>query len=276
MGLPSDITAIAQQAARQLERMVPAHAERLETVARDVAASLNRAIRLNAGSGYAAQQARVNLAGVEALVEAAAARHADGVVRVNREYGARAAAYGQRAMQAQIKAWAALYPSVRPLVDVQLSSALLGQSLLEYYDTSRETYGQQRIGRMKAALARGALRGDTLAATWESLAAELAIPKWKAERIARTEHSFAFHAREMADFIEVNDGDLGAWRKQLIATFDPRTGADSVSVHEQVRRIGQPFEDNEGRVYQHPPNRPHDREVLVFVPVESLTPEQRR
>jgi hypothetical protein len=45
-----------------------------------------------------------------------------------------------------------------------------------------------------------------------------------------------------------------------------------------VRRLTEPFEDNHGRIYMMPPNRPNDREVVVIVPVEAvegLDPEER-
>ncbi len=52
----------------------------------------------------------------------------------------------------------------------------------------------------------------------------------------------------------------------LVATFDRVTGRDSVLLHGQVRPVREPFFDAfNGRSFMAPPNRPHDREMLVGV-----------
>lgn len=56
--------------------------------------------------------------------------------------------------------------------------------------------------------------------------------------------------------------ELGDMVKILSATFDDRTGWDSYLVHGQIRRVDEAFEGPFG-MYQHPPNRPNDREVVV-------------
>lgn len=58
------------------------------------------------------------------------------------------------------------------------------------------------------------------------------------------------------------DDELGDMVKILCATFDDRTGWDSYQVHGQIRLPDQAFEWADG-AYQHPPNRPNDREVVV-------------
>jgi len=89
----------------------------------------------------------------------------------------------------------------------------------------------------------------------------------------RTEQSFASHRRQIFDLID-NFGDAAEdeFAKQLVATRDDRTGDDSLFVDGQVRRLMEEFEDNEGRRYQHPPNRPNDREVVVVVPAALAVP----
>jgi len=62
------------------------------------------------------------------------------------------------------------------------------------------------------------------------------------------------------------------WFKILVATFDNVTGTDSLFVHLQERPIDRPFEDNRGHLYQHPPNRPWDREVVLFEPRAETSP----
>lgn len=82
-----------------------------------------------------------------------------------------------------------------------------------------------------------------------------------AERIVRTETMGALN-RAGWESIRSADDDLGDMVKILSATFDARTGWDSYQVHGQIRRPDQAFAWA-GGLYQHPPNRPNDREVVV-------------
>lgn len=82
-----------------------------------------------------------------------------------------------------------------------------------------------------------------------------------AERIARTETMGAYN-RAGWEGIRSADADLGDMVKILSATFDSRTGWDSFQVHGQIRRPEEAFAWA-GGLYQHPPNRPNDREVVV-------------
>lgn len=86
-------------------------------------------------------------------------------------------------------------------------------------------------------------------------------PGYWAERIVRTEVMNA-NNRAGWESIRSADAELGDMVKILSATFDDRTGADSYAVHGQIRRPGEAFESWYGH-YQHPPNRPNDREVVV-------------
>lgn len=86
-------------------------------------------------------------------------------------------------------------------------------------------------------------------------------PAHWAERIVRTEIMGA-HNRAHWETIREADEQLGDMVKILCATFDDRTGSDSFAVHGQIRKPEQAFESWFG-LYQHPPNRPNDREVVV-------------
>lgn len=86
-------------------------------------------------------------------------------------------------------------------------------------------------------------------------------PAHWAERIVRTETMGAYN-RAGWEATRVADAQLGDMVKILCATFDERTGWDSYQVHGQVRRPNEAFEWD-GGLYQHPPNRPNDREVVV-------------
>ena len=84
-----------------------------------------------------------------------------------------------------------------------------------------------------------------------------------AERIVRTETAYAYNASRMETLHEAKARDFPDLGKKILATFDPRTAADSVAVHGQVRELREAFVDGAGRVYQHPPARPNDRETVI-------------
>lgn len=82
-----------------------------------------------------------------------------------------------------------------------------------------------------------------------------------AERILRTEVHAAYN-RAGWESVRRADTQLGDMVKILAATFDDRTSWDSYQVHGQIRRPQEAFEGAFGS-YQHPPNRPNDRETVV-------------
>ena len=86
-------------------------------------------------------------------------------------------------------------------------------------------------------------------------------PAHWAERVVRTE-TMAASNRANWETMREADVQLGDMLKILAATFDSRTASDSVAVHGQIRRPAEAFESWYG-LYQHPPNRPNDREVVV-------------
>jgi hypothetical protein len=91
-------------------------------------------------------------------------------------------------------------------------------------------------------------------------------PRSWAERLTRTELHGAYN-RGAHEAMKRAEEDVGPMLRILVATFDGRTGPDSVNVHGEVRRMGEPFEyvayDGEREHFMIPPNRPNDREVVV-------------
>lgn len=91
-------------------------------------------------------------------------------------------------------------------------------------------------------------------------------PAYWSERIVRTE-TMGVYARANYEATIEADEQLGDIVKIVCATFDNRTGPDSWNQHGQVRKPSEPFQyvaDNGDRdLYQHPPNRPNDREIVV-------------
>jgi len=259
------ILRIAREQRRALQRMVPAHRAALVGHARAVQRDLERRLRSLDPTRYQSQEARVLLAQIRSVVELSAAEWGEGIGDELEVVGRVAAAIGRDGLHQQIAVWEEEFRgTVRGTARVEAAGDLLADGLLEYYQVSRETYGMEAIQRMRASMARGTLSGETTAQLTERLARDIDLPAWRAERIVRTEGSFAAGFRQLHDAADAFEGD-DDWRKQLIATFDPRTGDDSYYVHEQTRRLDEPFEDDAGRSYMHPPNRPNDREVMVMV-----------
>lgn len=106
-------------------------------------------------------------------------------------------------------------------------------------------------------------------------------PRHWADRIIRTEVAAAYN-RGGWESNKIANEMLGDVVKIVVATFDSRTGADSYNVHGQIRRPDEPFEyinyKGETELFQAPPNRPNDREVVVTwrlswgEPPESMQP----
>ena len=101
---------------------------------------------------------------------------------------------------------------------------------------------------------------------WKAIRQALASTSWLLARLWDTETSRAYNAGRMAGMLAEDQraarpGDRLA--KQLVATFDKVTGRDSVILHGQTVPVRSPFVDVTGRLYDHPPNRPHDREIVV-------------
>lgn len=126
-------------------------------------------------------------------------------------------------------------------------------------------YSIETIGVFEDTLRNGMITGKP----WGDVRQELidnspflkGAPKFWAERIVRTETMTAYNRAGWETIREAND-ELGDMVKILSATFDDRTGWDSYQVHGQIRRPDEAFQWA-GGYYQHPANRPNDREVVL-------------
>lgn len=97
-------------------------------------------------------------------------------------------------------------------------------------------------------------------------------PAFWAERIARTETIGAYN-KANHEAGKVANEQLDDLVRILSATFDNRTGADSIAYHGQIRRMGEPFQSWTG-LYDHPPNRPNDREIIINHRISWPIPKQ--
>lgn len=142
----------------------------------------------------------------------------------------------------------------------------LGKTRLRTFQTSMARYGAGLVGEIEDAVTANAVLGKPWYEVEKLLRGRvegaIADQQWKIDRIMRTETSAIYNGALLASY-EEEDADEEPVLKRLSATFDKVTGADSVAVHGQVRKLGEPFQDPRGRLYQAPPNRPHDREVVL-------------
>lgn len=128
-----------------------------------------------------------------------------------------------------------------------------------------ERYGMETLGHFEKVLQKGFITRKPWGEVRDELTQQSPFlqgaPAYWAERIVRTE-SMAAYNRGGYEATRAADDELGDMVKILAAHFDDRTAADSYAVHGQIRRPEQPFNSWFGP-YQHPPNRPNDREIVV-------------
>ena len=164
-------------------------------------------------------------------------------------------------------------------------------SLLQQNHTSMRAYGSSLVKKMQDSLAMSLATGSSTHEAIESIAKTADVEWWRAERIVRTEQSWAAHLT-IADGIKASREALGVelemrWT-ELVSDegkpLDNRVGADSVALHGQVAPPGGVFrmpsdarsivitnrygesrvdESMMSKSWAHPPNRPNDRSSVV-------------
>jgi hypothetical protein len=145
------------------------------------------------------------------------------------------------------------------------------QVRLRVFETSLARYGAGAVTQVENTLAKSILVGegwaDARPKVWRAVQGVVGGRQWMVDRIIATETSAAYNgARLEAMLVEDQYTPRPADRlqKKLVATFDKRTGKDSVILHGQTVPVASPFVDSiTGKHYMAPPNRPRDREVVV-------------
>lgn len=150
---------------------------------------------------------------------------------------------------------------------VEREAALVGQTRLANYRASLARYGASLSQAVEDAASRAVLLGRSFEHAIDEVAgrlrAEASLREWEIRRLVQTEVSAAYNTVQLDALLE-EDTPESPMMKRLVATFDRKTGRDSVMLHGQVRPVREPFYDGmRGRSYMAPPNRPHDREIVV-------------
>ena len=153
-------------------------------------------------------------------------------------------------------------------------------------------WGLDGVAAMEQELAQSLTMGETVdAASRRLMGKDVWIERqWQAERLVRTEFSFAYNAtgRHALDAVASTDAELWVCWYEVAkgpewagpkrtpwpgpaTPLDDRTADDSLRLHGQLRRPGEPFVDPEtGETFMHPPNRPQDRATLCIVRVPKV------
>lgn len=128
-----------------------------------------------------------------------------------------------------------------------------------------DRYGENVVGAFEEQLQLRFLARKPWAEVRDALVQESPFLQGKpahwAERIVRTE---VMGANNRAGWESIREAsrEFDDMVKVLSATFDNRTAADSYAVHGQIRRPSEAFASWYG-LFQHPPDRPNDRGVVV-------------
>lgn len=172
-----------------------------------------------------------------------------------------------------------------PILEIgRLRGIVEGQasSVLRLHESSMARYGAHTVQAFERQLAGGLASGET---TYQMITRidRAGDVGWNgAERIVRTELSYAYNATARATNEEQAseyDGEIwNQWTEHVEGgvPLDDRVGDDSLALHGQVAPPGGMFtqpptsprgeevsESLVGQTWMHPPNRPNDRSVLV-------------
>lgn len=147
------------------------------------------------------------------------------------------------------------------------NKAKIGQARIANYSRSIARWGAEVAAVAEEAASRAAMLGrpyyDVADEITAAVRGKVKAAEWQIRRLALTETSAAYnHMQLEAMFAE--DSPVDPLYKRLVAVFDKRTGRDSVILHGQMKLVREPFYDATRQLrYMVPPNRPHDREIVV-------------
>lgn len=207
------------------------------------------------------------MAQVHAGVERLAARQADVLLGETQ----RIAAASQGRMVALIDALDRKYVGAAAPVRFDTLAWLdsnvrqLSQTRLRVFSSSFARYGAAAVAEIEDELGKLALTGQPWTKARPRVHAAIrdvvGDRQWMVDRILRTETSAIYNGTNLAAMI-AEDTPEEPVLKRLVTTWDKVTGPDSKVVDGQVRPVREMFFDGK-RHYPAPPNRPHDREVVV-------------
>jgi hypothetical protein len=192
--------------------------------------------------------------------------------------GEATATLAQRHVVSAVKQFEKRFAGTEPVLRLEEASVFKGiyrgvePSLLMRHRQLVSGYPIATIQRVQNQLALSMIRNEGVGDAVRRIAAPGGTfdrEKWRAERIVRTESSYAYGVTNQSCLHEVAH-EVPNLMKRLVTTFDIRTGADSKQLNGQTVKFDAPFvwlKATKGGVerveYMNPPNRPNDREVVI-------------
>ena len=192
--------------------------------------------------------------------------------------GLATATLAQRHVVGAIKAFEKRFAGTEPVLRLEEAGVFarvykgVEPTLLMRHRKLVGNYPMPTLERVRNQLALSMIKGEGVDQAVNRIAAKGGIfdrEMWRAERIVRTEGSYAYHHVGQRSMEELST-EVPNLMKRLVATFDARTGDDSKALNGQTVKVNEPFiwlkKTNHGveRVaYMAPPNRPQDRETVV-------------
>lgn len=170
------------------------------------------------------------------------------------------------------------YRGTTPVLDLDAPAVFGGMidkvepSLLRRYRLQTQSWTIGAIRQSEKILTQQSMIGRPLFETVSTLTDALDTERWKAERIVRTELSYAAGVQKQ-QAMEDTAKELGVQRqlqKKWIETFDDRTGDDSFLMHGQTVGVSEPFTWKRRKSggweivkIMGSPNRPNDRSTVI-------------
>jgi len=192
--------------------------------------------------------------------------------------GLATATLAQRHVVSAIKAFEKRFSGAEPVLRLEEAGVFarvyrgIEPTLLMRYHKLVGNYPMTTLERVRNQLALSMIKGDSVDQTVNRIAAKGGIfdhERYRAERIVRTEGSYAYHHVGQRSMEELST-EVPNLMKRLVTTFDVRTGDDSKALNGQTVKVNEPFiwmkktkHGIERVAYMAPPNRPQDRETVV-------------
>ena len=192
--------------------------------------------------------------------------------------GEATALLAQRHVVGAIKAFEKRFAGTEPVLRLEEASVFrsvyrgVEPSLLMRHHKLTANYPMATIQRVQGQLAMSMLRGDGVGDAVRRIAAKGGVfdrERWRAERIVRTEGSYAYGVTNQQCLAEVSH-EVPGLMKRMISTFDGREGEDAKEQHLQTVPYDAEFVWHKKTKhgveivrYQNPPSRPNDRAVVI-------------
>lgn len=292
LSVPKAFRAVAAESHRRLERLITqAASPRLKRMYEDAEEELVRKLRRLAGGET---MTYLQVRQMQELVrrgQAAIAKKLTGALGKESEAVQAASLHGLMADLTRLEREFTGVSVPLPVAEASVFRGIVAgrrTSLMQAHASSMRRYGATLVQKMEHSLSQSLMTGDTPREAVERLSGVADAEWWRAERVVRTELSWASN-QVVVDGLRAEragglDDLMARWSEHVddssLAPLDDRVAVDSIAMHGQVARPGDGFTmppsapqaDSKGQdqvpaalvgdSWLHPPNRPNDRAVL--------------